>query len=56
MSQPKLPPEMLDALHRETFDYFVHEVNPSNGLVRTRPKRARPPALLPWDWPWRPTR
>jgi DMSO/TMAO reductase YedYZ molybdopterin-dependent catalytic subunit len=28
MNQPKLPQERLDALQRETFDYFVHEVNP----------------------------
>jgi hypothetical protein len=23
----------LEALQRETFDYFVHEANPANGLV-----------------------
>ena len=26
--------EMLDRLRRETFDYFRHEVNPRNGLIR----------------------
>lgn len=33
MSQPKLPLEKLDELQRKTFDYFVHEVNPANGLI-----------------------
>jgi hypothetical protein len=33
MNQPKLPSETLDTLQRQTFDYFVYEVNPLNGLV-----------------------
>ena len=33
MKQPEIPPETLNALQRETFDYFVHEANPLNGLV-----------------------
>jgi hypothetical protein len=33
MNQPKLTPERLDDLQRTTFDYFVHEFNPANGLT-----------------------
>lgn len=33
MNQAKLPPETLDRLQCQTFDYFVYEVNPLNGLV-----------------------
>ena len=36
MNQTKLPMENLDALQRQTFDYFVFEVNPLNGLVADR--------------------
>jgi len=28
--------ETLDKLQRETFDYFLHETNPSNGLVKDK--------------------
>ena len=36
----------LDKLQRDTFDYFVHETNPANGLVvdKTEPNW---PARLP---------
>ena len=40
-----LPPEMLDALQRETFDYFVHEVNPLNGLVADKTKEGSPASI-----------
>ena len=33
MSHPKLSPENTDALQRVSFDYFLHETNPLNGLV-----------------------
>ena len=33
---------MLDTLQREAFEYFLHEVNPENGLVIDKPKD---------DWP-----
>src|SRR5436853_2712163 len=33
---------LLDALQREAFEYFLHEVNPENGLVIDKPKD---------DWP-----
>ena len=45
MNQPKLPPEMLDALQRETFDYFVHEVNPLNGLVADKTQEGSPASI-----------
>jgi len=36
IKQTTLAPEMLDILQRETFDYFVHECNPANGLIRDK--------------------
>ena len=45
MNQPKLPPETLDALQRETFDYFVHEVNPLNGLVVDKTQEGAPASI-----------
>jgi hypothetical protein len=32
-SQPASSDEMLDALQRDAFGYFLHETNPANGLV-----------------------
>lgn len=42
MSQATLSADRLDWLQRETFEYFIYETNPANGLVadKTRP-----------DWP-----
>jgi len=45
MKQPKLPPESLDALQRETFDYFVYEVNPLNGLVVDKTQKGAPASI-----------
>jgi hypothetical protein len=45
VNQPKLPQETLDALQRETFDYFVHEVNPLNGLIADRTKEGAPASI-----------
>jgi hypothetical protein len=45
MTQPKLPPETLDALQRETFEYFVHEVNPANGLVADKTQEGAPASI-----------
>ena len=56
MNQSLRTSEMLDALQRETFDYFVHEVNPLNGLVADRTEEGAPPVSRPWAWPCRPTR
>src|ERR1700689_2651003 len=45
MNHSKLPPENLDALQRNTFDYFVHEVNPLNGLVVDRTQEGAPASI-----------
>ena len=45
MTQSKPTPEMLDALQRETFDYFVHEVNPLNGLVADKTQEGAPASI-----------
>ena len=38
-NQPASNEEMLDALQRDAFGYFLHETNPANGLVvdKTQP-------------------
>jgi hypothetical protein len=33
MNENMLGSDFLDALQGETFDYFVHEANPLNGLI-----------------------
>lgn len=45
MNQPKLSPETLDALQRQTFDYFVYEVNPLNGLVADSTQEGAPASI-----------
>ena len=45
MSQPKLALKELDALQRETFDYFVHEVNPLNGLITDKTQEGAPASI-----------
>jgi hypothetical protein len=35
-TRPSIDPVELEALQRETFDYFLHETNPANGLVRDK--------------------
>ncbi len=45
MSQAKLPLKTLDALQRQTFDYFVHEVNPINGLIADRAREGSPASI-----------
>ena len=45
MSQPELPLEDLDALQRQTFDYFVYEVNPLNGLVVDKTQVGAPASI-----------
>jgi len=45
MKQPELPPETLDALQRETFDYFIHEANPLNGLVVDKTQDGAPASI-----------
>ncbi len=45
MTLPKLTPENLDALQRETFDYFVYEYNPLNGLVIDKTQKDAPASI-----------
>lgn len=35
-SIPQVQKDFLDSLQRETFQYFIHEMNPENGLVKDR--------------------
>ena len=37
----------LEKLQRETFDYFLHETNPANGLVIDKTVRIGPPVSRP---------
>ena len=45
MTQLKLPPESLEGLQRETFDYFVYEFNPLNGLVIDKTQNGAPASI-----------
>jgi len=41
----KANPGVLNTLQRATFDYFLHETNPRNGLVADRTKRGAPASI-----------
>ena len=43
LSQPTL--DTLDAIQRETFHYFVHEVNPLNGLIADSTQQGSPASI-----------
>ena len=45
MNQSTGNPETLDAIQRETFEYFVHEVNPLNGLIADRNHEGAPASI-----------
>src|SRR5471030_3078032 len=45
MTQSILTHETLDSIQRETFDYFVHEVNPVNGLIADRNREGAPASI-----------
>jgi hypothetical protein len=45
LNHPMLPAETLDTIQRETFDYFVHEVNPLNGLVLDKTQEGAPASI-----------
>ena len=45
MNDPALSSDFLDALQRETFDYFVHETNPLNGLVADKTQAGSPASI-----------
>ncbi|MDB5392152.1 MAG: hypothetical protein JWM11_7798 [Planctomycetaceae bacterium] len=38
-------PQMLDLLQREAFDYFLHEVNPENGLIADKTQADAPASI-----------
>jgi hypothetical protein len=40
-----LGPEFMDALQRDSFDYFVHNVNPLNGLIADKTERGSPASI-----------
>lgn len=45
MNDPKASPEVLEVLQRDTFNYFVHEANPVNGLVIDKTKPGTPASI-----------
>src|ERR1019366_4671866 len=45
MTQFILTHETLDSIQRETFDYFVHEANPVNGLIADRNREGAPASI-----------
>ena len=40
-----LSSDFLDALQRETFDYFVYEANPLNGLIADKTQAGSPASI-----------
>lgn len=45
MSNPNIRFEVLEALQRTTFDYFIHESNPLNGLVMDKTQPGTPASI-----------
>lgn len=45
MSDPKACPKVMEALQRDTFNYFVHEANPVNGLIIDKTKPGTPASI-----------
>ena len=45
MNDLALSSDFLDALQRETFDYFVHEANPLNGLIADKTQAGSPASI-----------
>ncbi len=45
MNDQALNSNFLDALQRETFDYFVHEANPVNGLIADKTQMGSPASI-----------
>lgn len=45
MNDPNLSAGVLEALQRETFNYFVHEANPLNGLVVDKTQQGAPASI-----------
>ncbi len=36
----------LETLQRETFDYFIHEANPANGLILDKTEANWPASII----------
>jgi hypothetical protein len=45
VNNPKVSHHAMDSLQRETFDYFVHETNPLNGLVVDKTQAGAPASI-----------
>jgi len=45
VSKPKISPESLDDLQRVTFNYFMHEANPANGLIIDKTRKGCPASI-----------
>jgi hypothetical protein len=45
MNLPEQAVETLDTLQRQSFDYFVHEVNPVNGLIADKTQEGSPASI-----------
>lgn len=45
MSDAPTRASMLDALQRDTFNYFVHEANPANGLIIDKTEPGTPASI-----------
>ncbi len=45
MNDPNVSHQAMDALQRETFDYFVHEANPLNGLIIDKTQQGAPASI-----------
>lgn len=45
MSDAPTRARVLDALQRDTFDYFVHEANPVNGLISDKTEPGTPASI-----------
>ena len=44
-TRPSIDPAELETLQRETFDYFLNETNPANGLVRDKTEENWPASI-----------
>ncbi len=45
MSDSTISPEVLEGLQRETFNYFIHDANPVNGLIADKTKPGAPASI-----------
>lgn len=55
-SQKKLSDAELEKLQHESFKYFLHEVNPANGLVIDKTAADWPASIAATAWLWQPIR